>query len=58
MLASLLAHTLVDLCGYGIRVDSGALGRLLSGRHLLAELQQILLGGDARRFLDLGAAGQ
>jgi hypothetical protein len=31
---------------------------LLGGRHLLAELQQILLSGDAGRFLNLGAAGQ
>jgi hypothetical protein len=54
----LLAYTLVDLRGDGVRVDSAALARLLGGRHLLTELQQILLSGDAGRFLNLGAAGQ
>jgi hypothetical protein len=53
----LLAHALVDLRRDAVPVDSGALGGLLS-RHLLAKLQQILLRGDAGRFLNLGAAGE
>ena len=57
-LPGLLAHAPVDLRGDAVRIDPGALARLLGRHHLLAELQQVLLGGDAGRLLDLGAAGQ
>jgi hypothetical protein len=58
VLAGLLAHALVDLRRDAVGVGPRALGGLLGRQHLLAELQQILLGGDAGRFLNLGAARQ
>jgi len=53
-----LAHALVDLRRNPVVVDPGALSRLLGRRHVLPELQEILLSRDAGRFLDPGTASQ
>ena len=58
VVAGVLAHALVDLRREPVRVHPSSLRRLLSREHVLAELQEILLGGDAGDFLYPGTTGE